>query len=421
MDRPPNEALFPGFSDFQFIGRGSYGVVYKATHVQTGSTVAIKMIDRIALQGRVQRDTFEREVRVHSSLDHPFIAHFFREVRDSDAVYLIMELASGGTLYDYLAHNGRFRDMDAQRLFCEIVSTLRYLHQQRGIVHRDIKLENILVDANLRIRLVDFGICGEFTPDAPLLATQCGSFAYAAPEVVRGRKYGPEVDVWSAGVCLFAMLTGSAPFYDKNARVMCDRICSEELSIPHGVTSTCADLLRRMLEKNPKRRITIDEIAAHPWVAGSRYAFYLSDDFMRSARYRVIPPRPCDVDPDVVAAMKRCGVCVDGIGELLMSDSDSEAVAIYKSMRKQRIMRIIGSDQELRMMYHRRRRLDSDMGVLKRFSSPQAKPQMVAAASIMSGKKPVAMERCGRKLTRGDRSNIAKSMVVVSLNAQLEL
>ena len=421
MEHLLNPALFPGFSGFEIIGHGSYGVVYKAIHVRTGTPVAIKLIDRFSLLLESQRESFAREVQIQRHLDHPFIAQSFREVHDGDGVYLIMELASGGTLYDKLAKSGRMKDLEAQRIICEVLSAIRYLHKVRRIVHRDIKLENILLDSSGRVRIVDFGISGEVTPEAPLLATQCGSFTYAAPEVVRGHKYGPEVDIWSAGVCLYGMVTRSAPFYDKNARVMCERICGEPLTVPGGVSAACGDLLQKMLAKDPRNRITIDEIAEHPWIAGSRYSFYLSDEFMLGQKYRVVPKSEADVDKEVVAWMGRSGYAVDNMARLLLEGVECEEVGVYKSMRKQRIIAMMGSEQELRMMYQMRRQLDCTAIPRKRFASPPGSAQRIAAAAVMKKARRSTDRLQDNRLKRPDRVAAAKSMVVVSLNAQFDV
>jgi len=192
------------------IGKGNFAKVKLAKHIPTGKEVAIKIIDKTQLnQGSLQK--LFREVRIMKILDHPNIVKLFQVIETEKTLYLVMEYASGGEVFDYLVLHGRMKEKEARAKFRQIVSAVQYCHQKR-IIHRDLKAENLLLDSEMNIKIADFGFSNEFTPGNKL-DTFCGSPPYAAPELFQGKKYdGPEVDVWSLGVILYTLVSGSLPF-----------------------------------------------------------------------------------------------------------------------------------------------------------------------------------------------------------------
>ncbi|KAJ2342196.1 hypothetical protein GGF43_005988, partial [Coemansia sp. RSA 2618] len=188
---------------------------------------------------------------------------------------IVIEYASGGELFDHILAHRQLKENDACRLFAQLIAGVSYLHSS-NIVHRDLKLENLLLDRNRNIKITDFGFANQFRgPGDDMMSTSCGSPCYAAPELVvsDGPYVGTAVDIWSCGVILYAMLAGYLPFDDDpsnpegdNINQLYKYILSTPLVFPDNVSTLARDLLRRMLVPNPRNRASLDEIKAHEWL-----------------------------------------------------------------------------------------------------------------------------------------------------------
>ena len=206
----------------------------------------------------------QREINILHLCTHPHIIRLYEVIDTPTDIFLVNEYVSGGELFDYIVSKGRLSADEARNFFHQIVSGVEYCHFQK-IVHRDLKPENLLLDANLNIKIADFGL-SNLMRDGDFLRTSCGSPNYAAPEVISGHLYaGPEVDVWSCGVILYALLCGSLPFDDESIPNLFKKIKSGMYSLPSHLSQLARNLIPRMLEVDPMKRITIPEIRQHPW------------------------------------------------------------------------------------------------------------------------------------------------------------
>ncbi|XP_020772981.1 MAP/microtubule affinity-regulating kinase 3a isoform X4 [Boleophthalmus pectinirostris] len=246
------------------IGKGNFAKVKLARHILTGREVAIKIIDKTQLNPNSLQKLF-REVRIMKILNHPNIVKLFEVIETERTLYLVMEYASGGEVFDYLVAHGRMKEKEARAKFRQIVSAVQYCHQKH-IVHRDLKAENLLLDADMNIKIADFGFSNEFTMGNKL-DTFCGSPPYAAPELFQGKKYdGPEVDVWSLGVILYTLVSGSLPFDGQNLKELRERVLRGKYRIPFYMSTDCENLLKRFLVLNPGKRGTLEQIMKDRWI-----------------------------------------------------------------------------------------------------------------------------------------------------------
>ncbi|XP_044728869.1 MAP/microtubule affinity-regulating kinase 3-like isoform X2 [Chrysoperla carnea] len=246
------------------IGKGNFAKVKLAKHVPTGKEVAIKIIDKTQLNPGSLQKLF-REVRIMKMLDHPNIVKLFQVIETEKTLYLVMEYASGGEVFDYLVLHGRMKEKEARAKFRQIVSAVQYCHQKK-IIHRDLKAENLLLDSEMNIKIADFGFSNEFTPGSKL-DTFCGSPPYAAPELFQGKKYdGPEVDVWSLGVILYTLVSGSLPFDGSTLRELRERVLRGKYRIPFYMSTDCENLLKKFLVLNPYKRASLETIMKDRWM-----------------------------------------------------------------------------------------------------------------------------------------------------------
>ncbi|XP_030193925.1 serine/threonine-protein kinase MARK2 isoform X2 [Gadus morhua] len=246
------------------IGKGNFAKVKLARHILTGKEVAVKIIDKTQLNSSSLQKLF-REVRIMKMLNHPNIVKLFEVIETEKTLYLVMEYASGGEVFDYLVAHGRMKEKEARAKFRQIVSAVQYCHQ-KFIVHRDLKAENLLLDADMNIKIADFGFSNEFTLGNKL-DTFCGSPPYAAPELFQGKKYdGPEVDVWSLGVILYTLVSGSLPFDGQNLKELRERVLRGKYRIPFYMSTDCENLLKKFLILNPSKRGSLEQIMRDRWM-----------------------------------------------------------------------------------------------------------------------------------------------------------
>ncbi|XP_067336604.1 MAP/microtubule affinity-regulating kinase 3a isoform X31 [Channa argus] len=260
----PQQPHIGNYRLLKTIGKGNFAKVKLARHILTGREVAIKIIDKTQLNPNSLQKLF-REVRIMKILNHPNIVKLFEVIETERTLYLVMEYASGGEVFDYLVAHGRMKEKEARAKFRQIVSAVQYCHQKH-IVHRDLKAENLLLDADMNIKIADFGFSNEFTLGNKL-DTFCGSPPYAAPELFQGKKYdGPEVDVWSLGVILYTLVSGSLPFDGQNLKELRERVLRGKYRIPFYMSTDCENLLKRFLVLNPGKRGTLEQIMKDRWI-----------------------------------------------------------------------------------------------------------------------------------------------------------
>ncbi|XP_028127998.1 5'-AMP-activated protein kinase catalytic subunit alpha-2 [Diabrotica virgifera virgifera] len=246
------------------LGVGTFGKVKIGEHQLTGHKVAVKILNRQKIKSLDVVGKIRREIQNLKLFRHPHIIKLYQVISTPTDIFMIMEYVSGGELFDYIVKHGKLQEHEARRFFQQIISGVDYCHRHM-IVHRDLKPENLLLDHNMHVKIADFGL-SNMMMDGEFLRTSCGSPNYAAPEVISGKLYaGPEVDIWSCGVILYALLCGTLPFDDEHVPTLFRKIKSGIFPIPDYLNKPVVNLLCQMLQIDPMKRASIEDIKKHEW------------------------------------------------------------------------------------------------------------------------------------------------------------
>ncbi|XP_076972748.1 calcium/calmodulin-dependent protein kinase type 1 isoform X2 [Tamandua tetradactyla] len=253
------------------LGTGAFSEVILAEDKRTQKLVAIKCIAKKALEGK--EGSMENEIAVLHKIKHPNIVALDDIYESGGHLYLIMQLVSGGELFDRIVEKGFYTERDASRLIFQVLDAVKYLHDL-GIVHRDLKPENLLyysLDEDSKIMISDFGLSKMEDPGS-VLSTACGTPGYVAPEVLAQKPYSKAVDCWSIGVIAYILLCGYPPFYDENDAKLFEQILKAEYEFdsPYwdDISDSAKDFIRHLMEKDPEKRFTCEQALQHPWIAG---------------------------------------------------------------------------------------------------------------------------------------------------------
>ncbi|KAG7662048.1 KIN2 [[Candida] subhashii] len=300
------------------IGAGSMGKVKLAQHNKTKEICAVKIIPRAAklyqrahandpppqtTQEAAQRHKeFEKEIArdrrtiregaLGRLLFHPYICRLYEMVPMTNHYYMLFEHIEGGQMLDYIVAHGSLKERHARKFARGIASALDYCHKN-NVVHRDLKIENIMINEKGDIKIIDFGLSNLYSPKS-LLKTYCGSLYFAAPELLSAKPYtGPEVDVWSFGVVLYVLVCGKVPFDDQSVSVLHEKIKRGNVEYPNFLSRECVSLLSRMLVVDPLKRATLFEVCSHPWM-------YKGYEYKVASYVPKRVPLKLPLDPDII-------------------------------------------------------------------------------------------------------------------------
>lgn len=234
------------------------GVVKRAINRTTGDEFAVKIISKTSMDEE-ERIAMNNEILILSQIDHPNVIKLFETYETDEELFLVMELMKGGELFDRIVENEFFTEREAKEIISPIVDAVNYWHEL-NIIHRDLKPENLLYessDEGSLIKISDFGIA-RFVPSATFATTAWGTPGYVAPEVIMGKKYGKEVDVWSIGVILYILLWGYPPFYSESNSELFEQIKEGKIEFqsPYWdeVSDNAKDLIKNLLTVDPKKK-----------------------------------------------------------------------------------------------------------------------------------------------------------------------
>ncbi|KAK4279402.1 hypothetical protein QN277_011189 [Acacia crassicarpa] len=303
------------------LGIGSFGKVKIAEHVLTGHKVAIKILNRRKIKNMEMEEKVRREIKILRLFMHPHIIRLYEVIETPTDIYVVMEYVKSGELFDYIVEKGRLQEDEARNFFQQIISGVEYCHRNM-VAHRDLKPENLLLDSKCNVKIADFGL-SNIMRDGHFLKTSCGSPNYAAPEVISGKLYaGPEVDVWSCGVILYALLCGTLPFDDENIPNLFKKIKGGIYTLPSHLSPGARDLIPRMLVVDPMKRMTIPEIRQHPWFQAHlpRYLAVPPPDTMQQAK---------KIDEELLQEVVKMGFDRNQLVESLQNRIQNEGTVAY--------------------------------------------------------------------------------------------
>ncbi|XP_004645402.1 hormonally up-regulated neu tumor-associated kinase [Octodon degus] len=316
------------------LGEGSFAKVREGLHVLTGEKVAIKVIDK----KRAKKDTYvtknlRREGQIQQMIRHPNITQLLDILETENSYYLVMELCPGGNLMHKIYEKKRLEESEARRYIRQLISAVEHLHRV-GVVHRDLKIENLLLDEDNNIKLIDFGLsnCAGILGYSDPFSTQCGSPAYAAPELLARKKYGPKIDVWSIGVNMYAMLTGTLPFTVEpfSLRALYQKMVDKDMNpLPTQLSTGAINFLRSLLEPDPVKRPNIQQALANRW---------LNENYTGKVPCNVTYPNRIsleDLSPSVVLHMtEKLGFKNSDVINTVLSNRACHILAIYFLLNK---------------------------------------------------------------------------------------
>eukprot|EP01156_Anaeramoeba_ignava_P011272 Anaeramoba_ignava/a482563_30.p1 GENE.a482563_30~~a482563_30.p1 ORF type:complete len:373 (+),score=134.91 a482563_30:1092-2210(+) len=265
-------------------------------------------------------DKVQREIRMLKIFWHPHIIRLYEVLETKHRLFFVLEYACGGELFDYILGRGKLQEDQARKFFKQILEGVEYCHNL-NIAHRDIKPENLLLDRNGNLKIIDFGFANFLSPPN-LCKTYCGSPSYSAPELIMGQQYsGSKVDIWSIGVVLYCLLCGKLPFLGESPKEICRKIVAGEYKIPTNVSSEAQDLIKRILEKNVDKRLTMEEIKKHKWVN--------MESFTQTPLPEINNSSQDEIDFEIIHKMNNWNISSESIIESLKSKKFNSITATY--------------------------------------------------------------------------------------------
>ena len=254
------------------IGKGTFSIVKLGINKITKEKVAIKILRKNKIIHKEDVERIEREISILKKLSHINVIKIYKINEDKEKYYIFMEYCENGELFHYIVEKQRLSEEESSFFFYQLINGLEYIHSE-NIVHRDLKPENLLLGKYNILKIIDFGL-SNFCEVDNFLETPCGSPCYASPEMVSGKKYnGHMIDIWSTGIILFAMMCGYLPFEDQDNDILFKKILKCKIKYPEYLSDTVVDLMKKILIKDPERRISLDEIKLHPFYLKGKELF----------------------------------------------------------------------------------------------------------------------------------------------------
>ncbi|CAG9328242.1 unnamed protein product [Blepharisma stoltei] len=289
------------------IGQGAYAIVRHATHIATSKKVAFKTYEKIKLLDPNRKKNVMREIDILGMLDHKNIVKLYETIDTARQLHIVMEYISGCSLHGYLKRkpNRRIEENDAKRIVKQILCAMEYCHA-KNVTHRDLKLENLLLDEKNDVKIIDFGFATCFSSEKKVKIF-CGTPSYMAPEIVARKEYaGPPVDVWAIGVLIFVLLCGHYPFKGNGDKELYRKIQQGYFMIPQHVSLSAKSLISRILKVDPTKRPKVSEILQDPWFSSpSNFTVSTEDSLLATTNNHACSINGDTLDFDVTCSIKK--------------------------------------------------------------------------------------------------------------------
>ena len=315
----------------EIIGEGMFGKVKLAIHLITKEKVAIKIFDKSKIKSSRDAQYIEREISILKRLNHYNTIKLYNIIQNNDFIFLIQEYISGKELLHFIEKKDNLSEKDICKLYQQIISGIEYVHEM-GIAHRDLKLENILLNYKKDIKIIDFGLSNLYDRNVDeLLHSSCGSPCYAAPEMIKGIEYrGINTDIWSSGIILYLMLCKSFPFNDKNNSKLYQKILAGKFSLPNNLSNEAKDIITNLLKVNPQERIKLNEIKNHPWfnLINKNNNYFKGIDINKT----ILP-----IDEEIIKEMKKFGIERNIIINNLLKNNFNNITTTYNLLLQKKI------------------------------------------------------------------------------------
>ncbi|KAF2266328.1 Pkinase-domain-containing protein [Lojkania enalia] len=360
----------------RLIGKGSFGKVYLATHKLTnGSKVrgsenrytqsTVDKLQVVLKSAKKDDENLAREIHHHRQFIHPHIARLYEVIVTETLVWLVLEYCPGDELYNYLLEKGPLEPAKVQKIFTQLVGAVSYVHN-KSCVHRDLKLENILLDKYENVKLVDFGFTREYEGKSSYLQTWCGTVCYSAPEMLKGEKYaGEKVDVWSLGIILYALLAGELPFDDDDETVTKMKILKEDARYPDTFPPQATDLIKSLLSKRPLLRPSLADILQHPWLAEH------APRQQEILKLQQPAPFTTELEKEVLQRMRAAGVDIDMVIENVLAQRCDSLAGWWALLLEK-------EERKARRRERKRREREAEAKSLRRLSAASSRLDKLA-------------------------------------------
>ena len=299
------------------IGRGTTSEVFLAKHTILQTNVAIKAIPKFLIEGKLNKILLKTEIDALVKLRNPYIAPVYDIFVDEHNYYFAMHFAENGSFASMMKQGRPIPEEQARRYFGELLSALSYIHNVANLIHRDIKADNILIDANFDIKIIDFGMALTLHTQADK-KTCVGSPAYMSPETILNENITEKTDIWSAGIFLFYITTGYLPFDDQDIPILFNKIVNENIKIPPHLSEDLKELLTAILTKNTDERPSIEQLLTYNWLRKAEIHIYKND--LPKAKF----------DLSIIEKLRQYGYSTDGIIEALDKNIFNSSTAAYR-------------------------------------------------------------------------------------------